>query len=201
MSTRQTKKTRPKVRDDAATMAKALSHPLRAAMLVELSKRTASPADLARLLEVPVENVAYHVKKLVELHCIELVSTRPRRGAIEHFYRSTRRTEITDEAYETMTPVARRHLALEWFRRAFTDVHQAIDAGTVADTPDVHLSLTSFELDDAAWADVTARLEAVVEHALALQAEQLEGERRPGRLVMGLFEPAPARTPPSPPAG
>ena len=191
-----TPKPSPVVRDDAAKMAKALSHPLRAAMLVELSKRTASPVDLARSLQVPVENVAYHVKKLVELQCIELVDTRPRRGAIEHFYRSMRRTEITDEAYDQMSPVARRHLALEWFRHAFTEVHQAIDAGTVAEKPDVHLSLTSVELDDDGWAEVAAHLQEVVDHALALHARQLDGERRAGRLVMGFSEPAPASPPP-----
>lgn len=179
---------------DAARMARALSHPLRASIMVELSRRTASPVDLSRDLGVPVENVAYHVKTLVQLGCIELVGTRPRRGAVEHFYRSMTRPELSDEASADLTPEQRRGLALEWFRMTFTDVSQAMDSGTLLEAHDVHLSYTSLELDDEGWATLTERLREVVEEAFALQAQAAEGgaERSTRRLAMALYDPAPA---------
>ena len=63
-------------------VAKALSHPLRAHVLAILNERVASPNDMAEQLGEPLGNVSYHVKALVELDCIELVSTTPapRRG-------------------------------------------------------------------------------------------------------------------------
>ena len=182
--------------DEATKMAKALAHPLRAAVLVELNKRTASPVDLARELDVPLPNVSYHVRTLVDLDCIELVGTKQRRGALEHFYRAIRRVEATDEAWSEMSPAARRRVSSQWYRAVFSDASQALETGQLA-KPAVHLSLTHVELDDAGWQEITAQMIAVVERALELQAATLAkegaGAPRAGRLVMGLYEPAPAR--------
>ena len=70
---------------------KAMSHPLRASILRILAERTASPAEMARELDEELSNVSYHTKQLVTFECAELVSTRPVRGALEHFYRATER--------------------------------------------------------------------------------------------------------------
>jgi DNA-binding transcriptional ArsR family regulator len=68
---------------------KAMSHPLRAAVLRILSERTASPAEMARELGEELSNVSYHAKQLVAFDCAELVDVRVVRGALEHFYRAT----------------------------------------------------------------------------------------------------------------
>jgi DNA-binding transcriptional ArsR family regulator len=46
-----------------------------------------SPKLLSDQLEEPIGNVSYHVKCLKEVGLLELSHTRPRRGAVEHFYR------------------------------------------------------------------------------------------------------------------
>ena len=84
---------------------KAMSHPLRASILRTLTERTASPAEMARELEEELSNVSYHTKQLVEFECAELVSTRPVRGALEHFYRATERHLIDTEEWEELDPV------------------------------------------------------------------------------------------------
>jgi len=68
---------------------KAMSHPLRAAVLRILSERMASPAEMARELGAELSNVSYHAKQLVAFECAELVDIRVVRGALEHFYRAT----------------------------------------------------------------------------------------------------------------
>jgi DNA-binding transcriptional ArsR family regulator len=68
---------------------KVLGHPVRVRALEALSSRVASPSELARELGEPLGNVAYHVKILEENDAIELVSTAPVRGAVEHFYGAT----------------------------------------------------------------------------------------------------------------
>lgn len=70
------------------TVAKALSHPLRATLLQLLGEGQASPNELAKRLQEPLTNVSYHVRQLNELGLLELVATEPRRGALEHFYRA-----------------------------------------------------------------------------------------------------------------
>jgi DNA-binding transcriptional ArsR family regulator len=68
-------------------LAKALSSPLRARALALIAEGTASPKAIAGKLDLDVRGVAYHVRVLRKLGCIELVETQQRRGAIEHIYR------------------------------------------------------------------------------------------------------------------
>jgi DNA-binding transcriptional ArsR family regulator len=68
---------------------KALSHPLRAKALPLFADGTVSPIQVARQLDVDVSHLAYHIRVLRELGFIELVETKQRRGALEHFYRAT----------------------------------------------------------------------------------------------------------------
>jgi DNA-binding transcriptional ArsR family regulator len=68
-------------------LAKALSSPLRARALALIAEGVASPKAIALELDLDVRGVAYHVRVLRKLGCIELVETQQRRGAIEHIYR------------------------------------------------------------------------------------------------------------------
>jgi DNA-binding transcriptional ArsR family regulator len=69
-------------------LAKALSHEVRARALELIGTGAKSPSMIAEALELDVRAVAYHVRVLKKLGCIELVSTRSRRGAVEHVYRA-----------------------------------------------------------------------------------------------------------------
>jgi predicted transcriptional regulator len=75
-------------------LAKALSSDLRAQALTLISKGIASPKLIAAELGLDLRNVAYHVRVLKRLGCIELVETEKRRGAVEHIYR------VTEQALE-----------------------------------------------------------------------------------------------------
>jgi len=72
-----------------ARLAKALSRPLRADALVLIDEGVNSPKLIAAKLGLDLRTVAYHVRVLRNLGCVELVETRPRRGATEHVYRLT----------------------------------------------------------------------------------------------------------------
>lgn len=48
-----------------------------------------SPRELSEALRRPLSNVSYHVRVLVQSEAVALVRTRPTRGSIQHFYRST----------------------------------------------------------------------------------------------------------------
>lgn len=68
---------------------KALAHPLRAQALPLFGNGPTSPNQVARQLDVAVSILAYHIRVLRQLGYIELVGTKQRRGALEHFYRAT----------------------------------------------------------------------------------------------------------------
>lgn len=75
-------------------LAKALSSELRARALNLISEGIASPKLIAEKLDLDLRSVAYHVRVLKQLGCIELVETEQRRGAVEHIYR------VTEQALE-----------------------------------------------------------------------------------------------------
>jgi predicted transcriptional regulator len=74
------------------SLERALAHPLRARALELFGDAPKSPNQVAKELEVDVSSLAYHVRVLRKLGCIELVETKQRRGALEHFYRAVNST-------------------------------------------------------------------------------------------------------------
>jgi predicted ArsR family transcriptional regulator len=80
---------RPRPASIDQRLAKALSHSLRARALTLIAEGTAcSPKAIAGALGLDVRQVAYHVRVLRKLGCIELAGTQQRRGAVEHIYRA-----------------------------------------------------------------------------------------------------------------
>jgi DNA-binding transcriptional ArsR family regulator len=69
------------------SLAKALSNSLRAQALHLISEGVDSPKAIAEQLDADIRTVAYHVRVLRRLGCVELVETKRRRGAVEHIYR------------------------------------------------------------------------------------------------------------------
>lgn len=127
---------------------KAMSHPLRAAVLRILTERTASPAEMARELDEELSNVSYHTKQLVEFECAELVSTRPVRGALEHFYRATERHLIDTEDWEELEPVMAENLVCEFMQKILDDFVVSARAQLVGGDKDFHLTRTLMVLDE-----------------------------------------------------
>lgn len=76
---------------DARDVVKAIAAPLRRRMLRALHEadEARSPNEMAMSFALAVGHVSYHAKVLRECGVIALTDTRPRRGAIEHFYAST----------------------------------------------------------------------------------------------------------------
>lgn len=145
---------------------KAMSHPLRASILRILTERTASPAEMARELDEELSNVSYHTKQLVEFECAELVSTRPVRGALEHFYRATERHLIDTEEWDELEPLVAEDLVCEFMQKILDDFVVSARAGIIGADADFHLARTLLVLDEeglkeALEAHERARLEIV----------------------------------------
>jgi predicted transcriptional regulator len=82
---------RPRAVSIDQRLAKALSHSVRAQALALIAEGAASPKQIAERLDTDLRGVAYHVRVLLRLGCIELVETQQRRGAVEHIYEATER--------------------------------------------------------------------------------------------------------------
>lgn len=161
-----------------AELVKVLAHPLRHRILVALSERVASPKELADEFGERLGNVSYHVKVLADMGCIELVSTTPRRGAVEHHYRAVRRPYFSDEDWASLPLQSRRAIGSQQLGRLLRDIVEAAEAGGF-DRTDSHVSWMPLELDETAIEELSEMLRQVLERSMELQAEslvRLEGE-------------------------
>ncbi len=77
-----------------------LRRSFRIQLLGILHKRIASPHELAKELNQPLGDVAYHFKILSELELIELVKTEQRHGATVHYYRANDSLRDPEETQE-----------------------------------------------------------------------------------------------------
>jgi DNA-binding transcriptional ArsR family regulator len=152
-------------------VAKAFAHPLRVQILIILNERVASPNLLAQELDQSLNLVAYHVRVLEKYDCIELVDTKQRRGATEHFYRATRRQFLTDAEWARMPESLRPGLSGAMLKSVFEDLDEAMKTGTLDEIADRHLSRTPMVVDQQGWSDVAGLLSDTLDRLLEIQAE------------------------------
>jgi DNA-binding transcriptional ArsR family regulator len=191
-----------------ARLAKALSHPLRARILERLERETASPSDLADLLEAPLGNVSYHVRILAEAGLIELVRTTRRRGATEHHYRAVASEPVERRDGRDLTtarphagessvspapavpsePQPRPHdvaagppaTGVDPVRDTIAEVRRHVRARGGADAGRAHVTRLTLVLDDEAWSELKAAIESLHDLALRVQIESAPRLRRTG---------------------
>lgn len=105
-------------------LAKALGHPLRAEILAFLNEhQIASPAEMDRAglgrsnkhdpEESKLSNVSYHVRVLDELGLIRLVSSRPVRGSVEHFYEANTRMLLDVEEWSRLPKATKNSVSIK----------------------------------------------------------------------------------------
>lgn len=155
-------------------VAKAFAHPLRVQILIILNERVASPNLLSRELDQNLNLVAYHVRVLEKYDCIELVDTKQRRGATEHFYRATRRQFLSDSEWAKMPAILRPGLSGAMLKAAFDDIDEAVTEGTFDELEDRHLSRTPLVADKQGWDEVSTLLGETLDQLLTIQAKASE---------------------------
>jgi DNA-binding transcriptional ArsR family regulator len=134
---------------------KALAHPLRIRILAMLADRVASPVQLAAHLDATLGTVAYHVRTLHSLGLVELVDTRQRRGATEHYYRAREHPRFPDDAWSGLAPVAKQRMLSAILQQIGQYVTSAAAAGGF-DRADAHMTRTSLRLDDRGFKQLAA---------------------------------------------
>jgi DNA-binding transcriptional ArsR family regulator len=156
--------------DPHARLIKAMAHPLRHRILIQLNEREASPSTLSRVLGEPLGNVAYHVKILLQNDAVELVDTRPVRGAIEHIYRASARPYFDDEHWASLPLSLRQGMFDNTLQKAWDHIVAAAENGGL-DDPLTHVSWTTLDLDRQGYEEVVDVVNQTLERVLLVQAE------------------------------
>ena len=75
-------------------LVRALGHPIRVAALELLSEEVLSPNQMKDRVGAGLSHTSYHVRALEKCEAVELIDTKQRRGATEHFYKASARAFI-----------------------------------------------------------------------------------------------------------
>jgi DNA-binding transcriptional ArsR family regulator len=143
-------------------IAKALSHPMRARILMILNERVASPNEIAEDIDERLPNVSYHVRALLDLGCIELVDTAQRRGAIEHYYRAVVRPFFSDSDWKKIPRTGRQAISDSILQILWEDLSDSMKSGTFESRTDRHLTHSQMVLDQEGWDEMTKLLAGVL---------------------------------------
>lgn len=182
-------------RSPDATLGATVAHPMRCRCLAILADRVASPAEIARELGLEVSNVGYHVNALAEAGLIEEVGQRPVRGAVEHFYKAIVRPIASDEEEASYTHAERISFARTIWSLIAANATTAIEAGTLVERADHHLTRLPLRVDELGWSEMAAAYMELYERVYEIQmasAERLgrdpEGSGISALSVLAFFE-------------
>jgi DNA-binding transcriptional ArsR family regulator len=172
---------------------KALSNEVRVQILSLVIDGEWSPKMLDKELGVGLSQVSYHIKELKKFKLVELTKTEPRRGAVEHFYRATKRVILPEDLVAALPKSARTVALRRVLKLAEKDLKASFEAGTFDDRPDHHASWSPFQLDDRGRGRLHAKLDELLEIGIEEEEESLKrvaedgGELIPTTLVMFAF--------------
>jgi DNA-binding transcriptional ArsR family regulator len=178
-------------------IAKALSHPMRARILVILNERVASPNEISEMIKERLPNVSYHVRALQDLGCIELVDTAQRRGAIEHYYRAVVRPFFSDKDWKRLPRSGRQAISGTALEVIWEDVAEAVNGGTFDARPERYLTHSPLTLDEEGWEAMTKLLDSTLAEAEKIESKSAARLKKakeagtPTRLVVMHFESPP----------
>lgn len=140
-------------------LVKALAHPVRVHILETLQDQVASPTEISKGMEESLGVVSYHANTLVDCGCIELVRTRPRRGALEHFFRAAPRSFIGHQDWRRAPRAVRKGITDATIGTFFDRTAAAIDAGTIDAREDTTLNWMPITVDGTGWKELSAVME------------------------------------------
>lgn len=148
---------------------KAIAHPLRTRVLLALGEEASSPKRIADELGEPLGRVSHHVRVLVRLGALELVETRQRRGAVEHFYRATVQPFFDDSTWARLPRSTRRALFAEGLDRILESVLSAASTGGF-DHPPAVVVYEPVDLDREGFEEVADILADALQRVVDLRS-------------------------------
>lgn len=180
---RQTKKQRRRRTAGTATDAElyeALRHPLRGAILQDLTERTAGVTELHEIHGGNFNTVAYHVRKLAAFHCIEIVDVDRSHGGCKKLYRATVRP-IRDTADDlALGRLSCESESIAITQKLFDEAAASIGRGLFDSNPDRSALRTRLTLDEEGFHQLGEFLLDAVDTMLAMQAESDARRSRTG---------------------
>jgi DNA-binding transcriptional ArsR family regulator len=169
-------------------VAKALAHPLRLRILAALeNERIASPSELSEELDASLGVVSYHVRNLADAGFLELVGTRPRRGATQHYYRAVSRPAVTQAAWDDLPTTVQDDVVGATLAAVGRAVNKAAADGGFH-RHDAHVAHLELTLDEQGFAEASARFAQLREDLVKIAARHAGSPESTATAVLLLFD-------------
>jgi hypothetical protein len=123
-------------------------------ILAEVNKGVISPKTLAQRHELVVSNVSYHFRKLEELECVEVVAEKKVRGAVEHFYKATRRALFDGKPWDNLPQSVKEEWSGDTFGNILKRVSDAMAMSTFDARNERFLVWNKQLLDEDGWREI-----------------------------------------------
>jgi len=138
------------------------SHPLRVRMIAELNEEDGSASDLAKRLSVKTYNADYHLKKLLEYDCVEVVKRVRVRGTQKTIYRAKVKVEFPQGIFESLPSSVQKLVLAAVFMTSASDAQVALLADVFEKRPESHASWTNLKLDEQGWQELVERVDSIL---------------------------------------
>ncbi len=168
VATRKPEGERP--REIVEAVGYAVGHRIRIDALAILNDGTASPNEIAKILNLNVRKVSNHIRELFDCGCIELVETVKVRNTTEHFYRAVTLPYVDEETYGAMPMKLRRELCSLIIQAITAEVLSSLQAKKIEEDDDVRLSWQRLCVDAEGKKEIAAELKASSERLFDIQA-------------------------------
>ena len=180
-------------------VAYAVSHRIRVHILWLLNEGTYTNSQLAEMIEEPANNVANHVRELLDAGSIELARTEQKGNLVQNYYRAVEIPFYTQEDAEGMTPGQRQVTAGLVVQSAAAEIMAALWNGRLAD-PRAVLAWSPHTLDQQGREDLEAEERRHLERAREIEVEatnrRAESDEEGQSMVVATFGFERARRPP-----
>lgn len=175
-------------------LATAIGNPWRFRILYATSLGDLSPSAFVRDYGGEISNIARHFRKLASWGYIEVVERKsggPRRGGVEHVYRSVRRAHLDTPSSELLPAILREDISHTILSSFIDRAVNATESGTLDADIDRHLSWMSLTLNKECFGELSQWLDEILAKLPGLQGkaeEQLKDSgEEPIAATVGLF--------------
>ncbi len=173
-------------------LAKALTHPLRRAIVEAMERGPVSPTEVRALHPgVSLKTVLRHFARLEELKCIEQVEVRWVDGNARNRFQLRDQGWYEGSLYAALPSPLRRRVDSVYASTYVERVAEAIATDTMESRQDAHLTWSGLRLDEQAWSELTIQIDEAFRYAISMyvQSEERHGSARQALGPVGALTP------------
>jgi hypothetical protein len=149
---------------------KSIKDEIRIDLLRILSEQSATPRELAEMLEEDPGEILHHIVEMWADNCIEVIAEEaPHEDPAERRYRLHQPFYIDDRETHDLPIAEREEVAATVVQSMVTEVVGALRGGTFGYRSDNHLSVKQMKLDERGWREFTALLLRTLKEAETIE--------------------------------